>query len=291
MQTFTPSAVAVLDWYDGGLVHAHSGQRQAYQPLFRTFPRFVGRSPKNLVRELRERLGVTHFYLADLDALQGRRETGATDLALEILSDSLTLWWDRGLGWTLESVHDHPQRYAFSGAQCHPVVGTESCRTPADLFALLASGAARPWTLSLDLIRRDAAWYWFGHEDRTDRTDQSDQSDRSDRTDRTDRTDQSERSWGTMPLAEVVERSVQLGVRQLIVLNLADVGSTETSTGPILRELRRDFPTLSLLAGGGVRDNAAFRQIVDLGAHYVLTGTWLWTQLSQALPRHASPRS
>lgn len=139
MQTFTPSAVAVLDWYDGGLVHAYAGQRQAYQPLFTTFPRLVGRSPKNLVRELRERLGVTHFYLADLDALQGRRETGATDLALEIMGDGLTLWWDRGLGCTLGSGSDHPQRFSFSGAQCHPVLGTESCRSPADLFALLAS--------------------------------------------------------------------------------------------------------------------------------------------------------
>jgi uncharacterized protein related to proFAR isomerase len=279
MQTFTPSAVSVLDWYDGGLVHAHAGQRQAYQPLFTTFPRFVSRSPKNLVRELRERLGVTHFYLADLDALQGRRETGATDLALEIMGDGLTLWWDRGLGCTLGSGSDHPQRFSFSGAQCHPVLGTESCRSPADLFALLAPGGVRPWTLSLDLIRRNGGWSWFGHEDRSDQTDRS------------DRSDQNERSWGAMPLVEVVERSVQLGVRQLIVLNLADVGSNETSTGPILRELRRDFPTVSLMAGGGVRDNAAFRRIVDHGADYVLTGTWLWTQLSEALPWHAAPRS
>ncbi|MDP1560056.1 MAG: HisA/HisF-related TIM barrel protein [Pirellulaceae bacterium] len=290
MHKFTHCQVAVLDWMNGGLVHARRGQRTDYQPLCDAFPRFVGKPPLKLVHELRQRMGVTRFYLADLDALQGRGETGASELALTILNEGLTLWWDRGFEDAPLPATRRAALFDRCGPRFHPVLGTESCRSPRELFARLASREPHPWTLSLDLMSRDADWHWFGQA----------VMEKPELGLEVDRTDRSETrvgpgkdsfvgpkvcdSWAAMPMSEVALRSVQLGVRELIVLNLADVGTSHCTTGPLLHELRQKLPTTVLVAGGGVRDVNGFQRLLDHGADHVLVGTWLWARLSQALP-------
>lgn len=290
MHKFTHSQVAVLDWMNGGLVLARRGQRTDYQPLCDAFPRFVGKPPLRLVHELRQRMGVTHFYLADLDALQGRSETGASELAGAILNEGLTLWWDRGFEAAPWPSTRREALFDRCGPRFHPVLGTESCRSPRELFARLASGDPQPWTLSLDLLSRDADWHWFGHEvvekpglghvvARADRSESGTDSG----TDSCDGPTGCD-SWAAMPVSEVALRSVQLGVRELIVLNLADVGASNCTTGPLLHKLRQKLPTTVLVAGGGVRDDTGFQRLLDHGADHVLIGTWLWARLSLALP-------
>lgn len=291
MHKYTHTQVAVLDWMNGGLVHARRGQRTDYPPLCDAFPCFVGKPPLRLVHELRQQMGVTHFYLADLDALQGRSETGASELALAILNEGLTLWWDRG--FAAPGLPSTRREVLFDryGPRFHAVLGTESCRSPRELFARLPSGDPHPWTLSLDLMSRDEEWHWFGHEEVGRQLPRRevviDPADRSE-----SRTDPGTDScdgptgcdfWAAMPVSEVALHSVQLGVRELIVLNLADVGAANCTTGPLLHELRQKLPTTILVAGGGVRDDTGFQRLLDRGADHVLVGTWLWARLSQAL--------
>jgi phosphoribosylformimino-5-aminoimidazole carboxamide ribotide isomerase len=74
---------------------------------------------------------------------------------------------------------------------------------------------------------------------------------------------------------EALARLARFGVREVIVLDLARVGS---GTGPdvaLLRELAARFPEVELLAGGGVRDVADLRALAEAGAAGALVATAL----------------
>jgi phosphoribosylformimino-5-aminoimidazole carboxamide ribotide isomerase len=63
--------------------------------------------------------------------------------------------------------------------------------------------------------------------------------------------------------------------REVIVLDLARVG---TSSGPdvaLIAEIHAAFPDLELLAGGGVRDADDLRALADAGAAGALVATAL----------------
>ena len=65
------------------------------------------------------------------------------------------------------------------------------------------------------------------------------------------------------------------GAREVIVLDLARVGSGEGPDVILLGELRSRFPDLELLAGGGVRHAGDLRALADAGAAGALVATAL----------------
>ena len=78
-----------------------------------------------------------------------------------------------------------------------------------------------------------------------------------------------------LPALDAVARLHRPGLREVIVLDLARVGS---GTGPdveAIAEIHAAFPELELLAGGGVRDAADMRALADAGAAGALVGTAL----------------
>jgi phosphoribosylformimino-5-aminoimidazole carboxamide ribotide isomerase len=78
-----------------------------------------------------------------------------------------------------------------------------------------------------------------------------------------------------LPALDAVARLHRAGLREVIVLDLARVGS---GTGPDVRliaELHAAFPGLELLAGGGVRDAGDLRALADAGAAGALVATAL----------------
>ena len=75
--------------------------------------------------------------------------------------------------------------------------------------------------------------------------------------------------------AEALARLERSGVREVIVLDLARVGSREGPQVELVGELRVRFPDLELLAGGGVRDLADLRALAEVGAAGALVATAL----------------
>jgi phosphoribosylformimino-5-aminoimidazole carboxamide ribotide isomerase len=65
------------------------------------------------------------------------------------------------------------------------------------------------------------------------------------------------------------------GVREVIVLDLARVGTDAGPDVALVRELCARFPELELLAGGGVRDVADLRALAEAGAAGALVATAL----------------
>jgi HisA/HisF family protein len=75
--------------------------------------------------------------------------------------------------------------------------------------------------------------------------------------------------------AEALARLGHSGVREVIVLDLARVGSGAGPDVALVRELYARFPELELLAGGGVRDVADLRALAEAGAAGALVATAL----------------
>ena len=80
---------------------------------------------------------------------------------------------------------------------------------------------------------------------------------------------------GRLGAAEALALLGQSGVSEVIVLDLARVGSGAGPDVALVRELCARFPELELLAGGGVRDLADLRALEEAGAAGALVATAL----------------
>jgi phosphoribosylformimino-5-aminoimidazole carboxamide ribotide isomerase len=74
---------------------------------------------------------------------------------------------------------------------------------------------------------------------------------------------------------EVLSRLHQAGWREVILLDLARVGTALGAGQDLVRQARQAFPGLSLLVGGGVRDLAELEALGALGVAGVLLATAL----------------
>jgi len=311
-----PRRIVVLDWAGGRLVHAVAGNRARYQDLATRFPALAGRSPHELLRVARREFGIDQVYVAELDRLQpttgaeaeaeivtakrltpgnadlpganrfsprseptprATADSGLDDSIAEWLNDGWTVWSDRGrdvLGTGTEQV------IAALGAhpRWRPIWGTESFGSPNELFAALrAGGEPSRWTVSLDLFGTQSL-VWFGHGAEVAPTGAAH------RLTAPVNADETPSAWERVSLPSVVSELRSCGVRRVLILNLADVGTASNTTGPLLLELRSSFPDLELLSGGGVRDWATVKHLGACGADHVLVGTWLWGQMAASGP-------
>src|SRR5262249_26434924 len=85
--------VAVLDLLHGQVVRGIAGRRQDYQPVVSRLT--ASTAPRHVARAFRKHLGLTHLYLADLDAIGGA--TPSLALYAELLAEGFDLWVDAGV--------------------------------------------------------------------------------------------------------------------------------------------------------------------------------------------------
>jgi phosphoribosylformimino-5-aminoimidazole carboxamide ribotide isomerase len=83
-------------------------------------------------------------------------------------------------------------------------------------------------------------------------------------------------AWGERDAEEIAAQAIQLGVRRLLLLDLADVGSgSGTSTCALCAWLHAEFPEVELSAGGGVRDRGDLLALRECGVQVVLVASAL----------------
>jgi phosphoribosylformimino-5-aminoimidazole carboxamide ribotide isomerase len=121
------------------------------------------------------------------------------------------------------------------------VIGTETLADPAALERLRAELPDAPLVLSLDL--------------------------------RAGRVLSPDAELAQLGAAAALARLVQSGVREVIVLDLALVGSGAGPDVALMRELHARFAELELLAGGGVRNVDDLRDLAEAGAAGALVAT------------------
>ncbi len=78
-----------------------------------------------------------------------------------------------------------------------------------------------------------------------------------------------------LPALDAVALLHRFGLREVIVLDLARVGSGAGPDVETIAEIHAAFPELELLAGGGVRDAEDLRALSDAGAAGALVATAL----------------
>lgn len=233
--------IPVIDIKDGLVVRAVAGQRDQYQPVVSR----IAASPtvEAVADALRDKLSFDEVYVADLDAIAGG---DANWTAYELLTrKGFRLWLDAGVS-DAGRVAQIQSYFAGKSNLDGLVVGLESVAGSQRLAEIFrAIGDPRRAVFSLDLKHGQpltrAGCDWCSH----------------------------------TPL-EIAECAIDGGFQRLIVLDLAAVGTRRGSTvEPICEQLRRRFPRLEIVSGGGVRDGEDLERLAAAGCDAALVATAL----------------
>ncbi len=198
------------------------GQRDSYRPI--VTPLCDGSGPVAVAEGLRTLFPFPTFYIADLDAIEGRAPNTAALGRLRAMPDAPELWVDAGLA--------DAQKLAATLAEtllC-PVLGSESQR---DDFLLRRFRDHPDLILSLD---------FFGD--------------------------------GFRGPASLLDQP-ELWPERVIVMTLAKVGAASGPDLARLGEIKRKAGNRSVIAAGGVRDEADIRALSSLGIAAALVSTSL----------------
>jgi phosphoribosylformimino-5-aminoimidazole carboxamide ribotide isomerase len=135
------SIVPVLDLKGGEVVQARAGDRANYRPI-RT-PLADGSAPEAVLEGLLRLAPFRRFYVADLDAIEGRGSDRALIESLTRRHDDVEFWVDGGI-----ATADAAAVLADAGAV--PVLGSETLRSAEELAAASGRLGAAGCVLSLD---------------------------------------------------------------------------------------------------------------------------------------------
>jgi phosphoribosylformimino-5-aminoimidazole carboxamide ribotide isomerase len=193
--------------------------------------------PIALATAIRDTFGVHELYLADLDAIRGA--TPATNLYAELAALGLSTWVDAGL-------RDGENVDVLLEAQVSRiVVGLETVRGPDGLCEILDGCGPDHVAFSLDL-REGKPIIPQGVD------------------------------WGTFDPHTIVGKAVESGVRSVILLDVARVGTGQGSgTLDLLKSLGCSYPCTQWIICGGVRDRHDLELLEAAGARAVLVASAL----------------
>lgn len=234
----TCEIIAVLDVQQGLVVRGVAGERERYRPIQSQLTSST--QPSDVAEAIVTAYGLRTFYIADLDAIAGQpANVGAYR---EVARHAEHVLIDAGVG-TLDELDTLHVWCADVTARLSLVVGLESLRSRQDLRAM-AVNYANDLVFSLDLkqgvpLCRASA-------------------------------------WSGLSALEIAERAVAAGVRRMIVLDLADVGTGGgTRTLELIEQLRQRSPHLQIIAGGGVRNVFDLERLAAVGCAGALVASAL----------------
>ncbi len=226
--------IPVLDLKEGRAVRAIGGDRHHYQPLRTQL--HVDSDPVGVARAFREVLGLGELYVADLDAIAGGTPSWSLYQAIRALG--LDLWVDAGMR---DRTALAPLRAAGVSSL---VVGLETVGGPGALAGIVSEMSSRQLVFSLDL---HAGLPLIGGDPA---------------------------EWGTADPLALARSAVALGIRRILILDLARVGTgCGTGTMTLLKRLREEDPELEITVGGGIADREEMVALAKAGANGVLIGS------------------
>lgn len=211
--------IPVIDLLHGLVVRGIGGRREEYQPIVSSI--VDSARPLDVARAIRDRFGLDHLYIADLDGLTG--EVPNWDAYGWLIADGFQLDIDMGIR-DLEQARRLLRR---GGARL--ILSLESFPDPKDLSRWVSQLGSEKLLFSLDLkagipmVAGDA--------------------------------------WPNDP-QKIVEQVVAAGITNLIVLDLAHVGSNSgVGTLDLCRRIMERHPQLSLITGGGIRSGEDLKSL------------------------------
>ncbi len=226
--------IPVLDLMGGCVVQGIQGDRAHYRPVKSVLT--PSSSPLAVARALWAETGCEALYIADLDAIEGKRaqRTPIQKLASEV---PVRLWVDAGV----RTVAAIPP-WVDAGVD-RVVVGSETLESVASLDAIRAAFPAERLIFSLDLQGGQIL-------------------------------SRCQELRALTPLS-LLGRLRDGGWTHVILLTLDRVGTGGGPDWPLLHAARDGHPELKMIAAGGVRGIDDMHRLSHLGAHGVLVASAL----------------
>lgn len=226
--------IPVLDLREGLVVHAIKGERERYQPVRSILT--SGADPFEVARCLQAETKCRIFYIADLDAIQGK---GHNNKAIGEIASKLDaeLWVDAGAA-DAGSVN----RLIAAGADV-AIIGSETLNDLQQLGIMCDSVPMEKLIFSIDMAKgrvlsRAAALK------------------------------------GITPSQALTCLTAE-GFERFILLTLDAVGAGVGPDLSLLQRAQRDFPNHTFIAGGGVKTPDHLKALSDTGVSGVLIATSL----------------
>ncbi|MBL8816741.1 MAG: hypothetical protein JNL58_11975 [Planctomyces sp.] len=192
--------------------------------------------PVRMLTVLKRRFQIGHCYVADLNGLQ-HRKPAKCQLA-EMSRVGVPLLIDVGVR-TVEDIEDLQDVVVD-----RIILGSETVPSLSFVRECVTRFGADRLTFSVDM--RDGAML-------TENPD-----------------------WQGMAPGELAGLVIEAGIRELILLDLAAIGTGRgVSTLPLCRQLRQRFSSLSVIVGGGIRSVSHLHELEQAGADGALVATAL----------------
>lgn len=226
----------VLDIRHGAAVAAVRGQRHAYRPLVSCLTRSV--EPAQVLYDMKQALGSSAFYVADIDAIEGRPPSWPSWLGARHENQ---VWLDAGVR---DSAEIGP---LLDGGAAKVILALESLVRPAEVLpGLVEKWGADRLVFSIDLYRGVPVF-------------SADPG-----------------SWAHQEALSIAKAIVRSGIQTLIVLDLDLVGSSAgPGRESLCRQIKQALPAIDLVTGGGVRSVKDLRWMQKWGAAAALVATAL----------------
>ena len=194
--------------------------------------------PGRVAKAITDYVGSNDVYVADLDAIAG--DDPDWNNYASILNQEVELWIDAGTG-DIDSI----QRLA-DRVNCRIVIALESLRSLRSLESIVEKFSNQRLVFSLDMdaeqpMVRDAA-------------------------------------AGRLSPETIASYVFESGIRTMIVLDVAAVGTGNATTVDLCRKIKSRYPDLELVSGGGVRNRADVQCFVEAGCDRVLVATAIHRQ-------------
>jgi phosphoribosylformimino-5-aminoimidazole carboxamide ribotide isomerase len=226
----------VLDLKKGQVVHAKGGRRDRYVAVRSVL--CDRPDPILMARSMRDVLGSSTLYLADLDAIEGCAAP-CIGIYHAIASLGLELWVDAGL----REARSAGPFLELDAGKLQIVVGLETVRGPRELGQIVRLVGADRTIFSLDMF------------DRLPRIADG-------------------QAWSTSQPRELAHRAIEQGVNHLLILDLARVGTGRgTGSDDLLAQLTESHPDIELSVGGGVSGIEDLRRLRDAGVAAALVAS------------------
>lgn len=232
--------IPVLDLSRGVAVHARAGDRRRYETVQSVLAPEGNGDPVGLIRAFREILGAEECYVADLDAIQG----GAVQRSL--LRELATLETGFAGSLLVDAGTNRPEGTleVLSCGASEIVVGLESLHAFGDLRDIVELVGPSRVIFSLDL-RLGSPILHPALQDAS----------------------------GAADALSLASQAADAGIRTLLLLDIGRVGTGCGVDLGLLEALRRRFPGLRLLAGGGVLTRRDLDRVHDAGCDGVLVAS------------------
>lgn len=226
--------IPVLDILNGVVVRGVAGDRASYRPIKSLLTESV--DPSIIMKVIQREFAFNTFYVADLDAIQGRAMNGCTIAEMTQFSDALMI--DRGV----RTAADVEELLELDVAEV--VIALETLPDIATAKSLILEFGAQKLVASIDLKNGQPL---------TANPD-----------------------WQNVSALEIASQLMDVGFTQLIVLDLASVGTNQgVSTLPLCGELKVRSPDARVITGGGIRGAADLQTASEAGIDGLLIASAL----------------